>query len=369
MLTKHLHLKVLLFLSILIIISSCEENGANPTKETSSVAPMNIDSSTSIPKHNRLLGIGVNTGKNSFEKAMKVARSSGLQVIELPVQWDDIEKSPGNYDSGWLDIANSYYPSIGIKILVSFNPIDTNSLRIPADLKDKALDDPEVISRYNKAADYVLGRLKDADLVGFVIGNEIDGTLGDNDQQWAQYARFFKATSNHIRQQYPNIPIGTKVMFHSLIGANSAHAEKINTYADVIMSTYYPLDDSFLVKELPYISNDMDKLAALAGNKPIYLAEVGCPSSEHINSSMEKQSQFIHEIFKAWDKHHERIQLINFIWLHDISKAEVKSYTKYYGVSSTEFAEFLGTLGLRTYRGDAKPAFQALQNEAKQRGW
>lgn len=363
------YLKLIFLISLIASIAGCEENTSKPRELTVTSDSQKENNSEVTVRGDRLLGLGVNTGSIGFEKAMKVARGVGLNVIELPVQWDEIEKKQGKYKNEWLDIANSYYPSLGIKVLVSFNPIDTNSLRVPADLIGKPLDDPEVIARYNNAADYVLERLKDTDLVGFVIGNEVDGILGDNAQKWAEYARFFKATSEHVRKQRPGIPIGAKVMFYSLVEANAAQAATINTHADVIMSTYYPLKSDFTVKDISSISQDMDMLASLPGSKPIFLAEVGCPSSEHINSSMEKQSQFIHEMFSAWDNHHERIQLINFIWLHDISKAEVKSYKDYYGVSSLGFAEYLGTLGLRTDDGQDKPAFKVLRDEVMRRNW
>ena len=60
---------------------------------------------------------------------------------------------------------------------------------------------------------------------------------------------------------------------------------------------------------------------------------------------------------------------MNFIWLHDISTAEVNTYKQYYGVNARGFGEYLGTLGLRTHNGEDKQAFKTLQQEAKVRGW
>jgi hypothetical protein len=47
----------------------------------------------------------------------------------------------------------------------------------------------------------------------------------------------------------------------------------------------------------------------------------------------------------------------------------VKDFEKYYGSSNRSFAEYLGSLGLRTYIGKDKPAFKTLIEEAKARGW
>ena len=54
---------------------------------------------------------------------------------------------------------------------------------------------------------------------------------------------------------------------------------------------------------------------------------------------------------------------MNFIWLHDISDAQVQSYTKYYGIGQRGFAEYLGTLGLRYHDGKDKQAFETLRQK------
>ncbi len=325
--------------------------------------------SSVVRADDRLLGIGVNEGSVGFEVAMRSARAAGVQVIELPQQWDDIEPRPGKYTGKWFDIANAYYPAAGIKLVISLNPIDTNSLRVPDDLRGRPLDDAKVIDRYNKAVDFVFDRTKDIDLVGFAIGNEIDGTLGFDKRKWEQYARFFKATSAHVRRRRPGVPVGAKVMLPTLIGADATLPAFVNANADVIMATYYPLGTDFHVKDLATVGRDIGKLASLPGNKPIYLLEAGCPSSDEINSSPAKQAQFVREVFKAWDAHRSRVKLVNFIWLHDIAPAEVANYAKYYRVGTRSFSQYLGSLGMRTYDGKDKPAFKVLCKEMRKRGW
>ena len=91
-------------------------------------------------KGNRLLGIGINEGSIGFDKAFPVAKSVGMQFVELPQQWDEIEPKPGKFTNQWLDIANAYYPQVGIRLVISLNAIDTNSLRLPEDLKGKPFE-------------------------------------------------------------------------------------------------------------------------------------------------------------------------------------------------------------------------------------
>jgi hypothetical protein len=327
------------------------------------------DAKQATAKGGRLLGLGINEGSIGFEKAFSAARAAGLQFVELPSQWDDIEPKPGEFTNQWLDIANAYYPAVGIRLVISLNPIDTNKLRLPADLVGKPFDDPAVIQRYSKAVDYVLSRVSKADLVAFAIGNEIDGYLGDDRKKWQQFARFFEATSEHVRRRRPGVTVGAKVMLPSLLGGARALAEPVNAHADAVLATYYPLGDGFRVKPPTAVAKDLGALLQQYSDKPVYLLEAGCPSSSFLGSSEAQQAAFVREVFRFWDAHQRQLKAVNFIWLHDISEAQVQSYTKYYGIGQRGFAEYLGTLGLRYHDGKDKQAFQTLRQEAKSRDW
>ena len=202
-----------------------------------------------------------------------VYKRQGMQFVELPQQWDEIEPKPGKFTNQWLDVADAYYPQVGVKLSISLNPIDTNSLRLPGDLKGKPLDHPDVIARYTKAVDYVL------------------------------------------------------------------------------------------------VHDDIGAVAQLYDGKPVYFLEIGYPSSRYLGSSEKRQAEFVKEVFKAWDQHKAQVRAMNFIWLHDISTAEINTYKQYYGVNARGFGEYLGTLGLRTHNGEDKQAFKTLQQEAAVRGW
>lgn len=324
---------------------------------------------SAVARGDRLLGLGINEGSIGFDQAFAAARSAGMQFTELATQWDEIEPTPGDFTNQWLDIANAYYPTVGVRLVISLNPIDTNQLRLPPDLRGKPLDDPDVIRRYNKAADYVLSRLSKSEIVAFAIGNEIDGYLGADQEKWRQYERFFKATSAHVRSRRSGMIVGTKVMLGSLVGNTRPLAAAVNAHADAVMTTYYPLGDGFRVKTPADVEQDLKAVMRQSKNKPVYLLEVGCPSSRFLGSSQTRQADFVRQVFKFWDANRQRLKVVNFIWLHDISDAEVRSYTKYYKLNDRGFAEYLGSLGLRQHNGADKEAFRSLRQESKSRGW
>lgn len=320
------------------------------------------------PKGERLLGFGINEGSIGFEKAFASAREAGLEFVELPTHWDDIEPKPEEYTNQWLDVADAYYPGVGTRMVISLNPIDTNRLRVPHDLRDKPLDDPEVIRRFQKAADYVLDRLPNTKLVAFAIGNEIDGHLGTDASQWKRYENFLRETSAHVRKRRPGVPVGTKIMAATLISRPTL-AAGVHAHTDAVFATYYPLDGRFHVKPEESVRKDLQALLDAAGDRPLYLLEAGCPSSTELDSSDARQAEFVRSVFRFWDEHPRQLKAVNFNWLHDISQEEVQTYTKYYGASDRSFAQYLATLGLRSHDGQDKPAFRAMREETKARGW
>jgi hypothetical protein len=306
-----------------------------------------------------------------FDEAMALAKSAGVQVVNLKLDWDDVEKKPGVFDSPWPKVANLYYPLQKVQLSLRLSTLDTGQNRIPKDLRGKPFDDPAVIERFNRFLDYVLDQMPDLTLSELSIGNEVDGVLGTDEKKWGQYGRFFAATREHARQKRKDLKVGVSIMFSGHTGPAARFAEAINKETDWVMVSYYPLDSAFMVRDPKGVHEDFDTICKKYPNRPISFLEAGYPSGERCGSSELKQQQFVEELFAAWDKHAEQIECITFVWLNDTSASAVKGFTKYYGSSNPAFVDYLSTLGLRTFKGAGvdKPAFTALKEQSKSRGW
>ncbi len=326
-----------------------------------------------IPKSNRMIGFSVSEGNVGYDRALSVAQEAGLEFVELPLSWDDIETGPGKYGNQYLEIAELFYPKAHIKVLLSINTIDTNNLRLPPYLKKKKFDDPQVIEQYKKLLDYVFSRIPSLELIGITIGNEVDKYLGKDPKKWQQYQHFVQDIVAYIKQKRPDLPVGVKATMDGYTEANVDELKDLNQFTDAVFVTYYPLAGDLgvqlKVKEPAAVHQDFDKIISLYPNKKIFMTEIGYPSSEYLKSSNKKQAEFIREVFKAWDRYGEQIPFMNFVWLHDTSQADLDHYAKYYGSDDKGFMEFLGSLGLRTYEGEDKEAFKTLKVEAKLRQW
>ncbi|MHA1818928.1 MAG: hypothetical protein ACTSU2_09495 [Promethearchaeota archaeon] len=336
---------------------------------------------TVIPKGNRLLGIDINDrADNNYDAGVKDAQKAHIDFTTLALGWDTIEPVPDTYfnnsEDNYINIANIYYPQHNLKLVLEINPIDTNHLRMPDDLKGKPFNCSEVINRFNSMIDWVLDNTENTTLVSLTIGNEVDIYLGDNLTLWEEYIQFFDAVYQHIHsykrnETTNNLIIGVKATYNGLINNGIAGKEllKLNNISDSVMVTYYPSNANYQFEDPKLVSQDWAKLIGLYPNKTFMFLEVGYSSSLKLNSSENKQAQFVQQTFRAWDKYNETILAICFEWLYDISQTALNNYENYYGISDSNFLEYLGTIGLIHYDYKPKQAYSTLIAEAIARGW
>ncbi len=320
----------------------------------------------------RLLGIAITEPANKdFDAAFRIARSAGMQVVSLSLAWDDVEKAPGKFESPLPKVANAFYGASKVRVSLRLATFDTNNNRYPADLRDRPLDDPGVIARFNAFAEWVIGQLPDVELADVSIGNEVDASLGTDSKKWAQYTTFFIAARKHILDKRSGVRIGSNLTFGAFAGATEKFVAKLNRVTDVVMVSYYPLTREYKVRPPTEVCNDFASMCHAFPGKTIHITEAGYPSGADCGSSPELQKEFIEQVFAAWDAHAKQVRMVMFVWLHDLPMKDVEHDAKYYGISDRAFIGYLGTLGLRTHDqgGTDKPAFKALRVQAKARGW
>ena len=366
---------IVVFAIIVLVSLLFGENKNNTATNNTEMPKYKSEQSQQLAKNtpksrgNRLLGLDITEGKIGFEKAFALAQGVSVGVVELPISWDDNEPGARQYIGGWLPIANQFYPKAGIKLAISINPIDSNNLRLPTDLKNKSFNDPEIIERYKEFVDFAAKQLPDSYVLSVSIGNEVDLYLGSSEKSWQEYTEFFAAVAPHVREKFPHAVVGSKITYDGVVNLNDK-VQRFNKYADVVQTTYYPFKQGgFIVRDPATVHEDFKHIVNLYPNKKVYFAEIGYPSGALNGSDETKQADFIRETFAAWDTYADKIPFLNFQWLHDTSPETVATWQEYYGLKDTGFASFLGTLGLRTYDGKDKQAFVALGEEIRRRGW
>ena len=322
----------------------------------------------------RRLSIDITMAQNNdYGAALTTAKQAGAGITSVSLAWDNI--AAGRRDASkpdFLAIANAAYPPQKIDVTLILAVLDTNAKRVPPELASKPFDAPEMIASFKETLDFVFARIPQLSLTCLAIGNEIDHYLGKEASLWAQYTAFFAEAAAYARRKRPGVKVGAKMTFDGLTGASARFAETLNRSANVVMATYYPAKTAATLKTPAETRQDLTQMADVArkAKKPLYLLECGCPSGALCGSSEAKQAEFVRTIFAAWDREQAAMPLISFTWLTDIPAPDVERFQKYYGVSAPAFADYLATLGLRTWagKGQDKAAFIALKAEAKRRG-
>lgn len=329
-------------------------------------------SSNIMSKEGRMLSIDVNTAEDGdYEKAFSTAKAAGLEVVPVSINWDMIEKQPGQYEDpgNTLATVNAYYPLKRTKVALYIRSLDTASKPVPADLKEVRFNDPLMTERYVRMIEWVFSQIQDAEIEFLSLGDEIDLMVGNNRQMYDDFSIFFKAAKERIKAKRPALKIGFSATLYGLTRNFPEQLGKINQHSDVVLVSYYPVTGNFMVRDPAVVGQEIDELAAAYPGRIIYIEQTGYPTSSLLNSSEEKQRLFVREIFRAWDKRTTQIKYVSFTWLHDLPQSGVDFLEEYYNYSDPRFLEYLRTLGLRTHAGSDKPAFETLKSETRTRGW
>lgn len=328
------------------------------------------------PKGDRRFGIHITMASdNDYGKAFTAARATSMNMIAFGLSWTDVEK-PSGWDTSLLDIANVFFGPQGLPIYFTItSPINTIVPEVPAAVQGLPYDDPRMIAGFSRFLDTLRAHTANLRIEVLVIGNEIDGLLGSDPAAWGRYQTFFEAARGRAKQLWgPTLSVGTTITRDGLSLAPVAAAiDRLIAASDLASITYYPLAADFSVRAPTVASADIDGVVARIAAKPIYFQEIGYQTSATSGSSEELQRQFAEEVFRAWDRHVDRIKYLGWLWLTDLSAEQTAELLRYYGVENSpataQFGEYLRTLGIRRHDGVAKPGYTAIQSLLRARGW
>ncbi len=324
-----------------------------------------------VQRGSRVLSLAISDrADGDFGLAYSEAVAAGVQATSLSLSWDDLETQPGVFSPTphFLQIGADFYGPAGTKLVLGINPIDTNNNRVPGYLDGLAWDDPQVVDAFKALLDWALPIVGAVDLHALSIGNEIDATLAST-SEWTAYTSFWEQVSSHARSIRPGLRVGSKVTIGGITGPFADRAFALNQLSDVVLTTYYPLNGDFTIKPPSSVQGVFDDVVNRYPGRTIMFAEIGSPSTTQCGSSQTLQAEFVREAFQAWDRHADHVELLEWVWQHDIPPEAVATFEQYYGLSNPCFLDYLGTLGLKSFQGQAKPAWTALETEAARRGW
>ena len=163
--------------------------------------------------------------------------------------------------------------------------------------------------------------------MSIAVGNEVDGHLAGD--QVNEYARFFEQARNALRNIRRNVPITVKVTWPGLRDHSEFRA--LARQGDALSITWYPMDANFHFRAPGVALGELSAMAAMASG-PWELSEVGYPSNG-CGASSERTQAIFHEGLTTASATYPELTLVQRVWSHDISPAEVSVYSEYYMLS------------------------------------
>lgn len=123
---------------------------------------------------------------------------------------------------------------------------------------------------------------------------------------------------------------------------------------------HYPLATDFSILPPATIASDLSEMLALSAPAPLYLTETGSPSAG-CGAGPNHQTEFLQHLMGAAETSETRLRLVTLVWLHDLPPAEVDALAAYYNTATPCSKAYLASLGLRSWDGQDKIAFQWLR--------
>lgn len=306
--------------------------------------------------------------------------SAGARLAQLEVSWSDLEPTRGALDVAPLAALLSASRAAGAVPLVTINAIDTNAVKVPADLIDPAdstslkpglrWNDSAVVSRFAAvlALAAPLAVASGAFYVG--AGNEVDGNLGLHPESADDYVSFVAAAraAAHAATS-PALAVGATVTLPGMLRLSREPTPPrwvgdLLAVADATPLNYYPLDDATLsVRPLSTVPVDVAAaIALLPPDAPVLFQEVGCPAGFNNASSVDGSSDayeaaFVDAVAAAFAAS-GRVRAASFFKLLDWPDELCYAVASYYvNPPFVALLEYLCTLGVADSAGAPKPAF------------
>ncbi len=313
------------------------------------------------PKIGLSLNVPDGGGVKAYVAAMDVQKRLGLTGGALSVKWDEYEAQHGKPLTDGLSAA-AYMRQ---EVLLTISTIDTVNRRLPADLAQLPFDDPKVEARFDSVLADVAA--KAGGKVRWIsLGNEANVYFMAHPAELKPYQAFLAHGRQVLHRLIPGCQVGVTVTCMDAI-TDPKVATRLQEGMDLSIFTYYPLT-AFSVLPISAVPQHFSFMRRAAGNRPLFLQEIGYPSSSLNGSSPQKQAEFVAKVFEQIALAGDSIKLACFFLQCDFSAATVNQLTGYYGISGTspgtdKFRGFLGSLGLCDPLGKPKPAWDVFEKE------
>ncbi|MBK9122291.1 MAG: hypothetical protein IPM16_04095 [Chloroflexi bacterium] len=182
------------------------------------------------------------------------------------------------------------------KVMVTFTPINflrdglaayrgvQEDMPLPSPFDRYRFDHPDVVGAFTAYADRIIAFFE-PDFVLF--GIEVNLLVKLRPDLWDAYMVLHRATYEHLKQRYPDLPVMVSVTGIDLLDGytDANHGDQMRAladiadYTDIVALSIYPYMTRFMTQGIPH--SIYDELAELI-DKPMAVSETGYPAQSFV---------------------------------------------------------------------------------------
>lgn len=333
--------------------------------------------------------IGITDGFNRSNTRRSIAKiadlrkeaiSKGMSVDNIQLDWNQLEPHPHQYNKELLEDILISRQASGLKTLVILSTIDSEGFTLPEDLFDAnshtgfaygvEFGDPLITERFEKLLDWVVPMVVKYGGWGLSVGNEPGDYITDDPSREPSVVNFLKAARSHAHSIDSSLRI-TMSLSQALLERGETFHFRILEHCDFANFNYYGVTPDYFADDSARVDQEVEQMLSAAGNKPLYLQELGAPSGYQngspMNASPTKQKQFLENVF-AKMRSEPQFRGATIFQAVDLQAELVKEFHTRglfgeEGVTRAFVArvgETFGSTGLTHINGDEKPAADAV---------
>jgi hypothetical protein len=312
-------------------------------------------------------------GMTRPEQAFYMMEAGGANFIEVRKEWAELERAPERVSFAidpfpLLEKARKSHPALFTGFVVNLQVCDTAIRTMPRDLSTNGFDDTAVIDRFRGVIEKLAEYHKSFPVTYVIVGHEADIYLSNHSNEARAFETFYKFAVEQIHRLMPGVGVGTSMTFDRVKG-NKSLFDNLNRYSDLMVYTYYPLGNSWHMRPVEEVKDDLQLLASRAGRKNFAMLEIGYSANDIYSGSEDKQARFVETVFRTLDPYRlsGQLKFLEYWMMFDFPPDLSVQAARAQGSSDKNMVAYLSSLGLRRYDagGAKRPAWDVFSSMAK----
>ena len=309
-----------------------------------------------------LMPIPANDSSELLVESFRKARANGADVLSWYFFWgpladnwtvSDYLMGPLSYEGKTAVLMNVIY----VNLLGDYPP------------EFQSFDDPGFKEAF---ADFSVDFVERYKPDYYFIGGEVDIYLNSHRDQIPAYKELLAYTYKEIKEASPETQVGFVVTYHYSTANNATDIiETLAPEVDLIGYTVHPYEENFSYKNVSRGLEALEDVKNVVPGKPYAIIETGWSSSPLLESSEEKQVEFLDDFFSfyessdaefvIWFSLHEFSDCSEYAEKHlaDLDPRPDEEYVEF-------FKEYMCSTALIRTDGTPKKAWAAWQEHIKE---